>query len=132
MRNAKYLFFWIVILVGCATAALSKQGYAFHRGKRRTTIEELRGGSDEKSDANEKPEHVNVNVFTATGSRRLDQKCSFKVIYEELALDGVKDQIEKYFPGSPPASVQRIFYGTEFISNNEALQEYIREDEYPR
>jgi hypothetical protein len=63
---------------------------------------------------------INVVVSTSVGSNFLDKKKKLALNANSTIID-LKNQINNKFPGSPPQDLQRIFFGSQQVLNNQSL-----------
>jgi hypothetical protein len=64
---------------------------------------------------------INVLVSTSIGSDFLDKKKKFS-LHKNATVYDLKQQIASKFPGSPPETLQRLFFGVREIHGHEVLQ----------
>mmetsp|Transcript_5395 Transcript_5395/g.15983 ORF Transcript_5395/g.15983 Transcript_5395/m.15983 type:complete len:381 (+) Transcript_5395:1082-2224(+) len=71
---------------------------------------------------------MQLRVQTAVGSRFLDKKADLDV-EDDATIADVKRLLEARFPGAPPASVQRLFFGSRLLRDDEAAASIAEDDE---
>lgn len=64
-------------------------------------------------------ECIELRVATLTGSRYLDKRVDVEI---EGTVGDLKSLLAEKFPGNPPASLQRLFYGSQLLDDDESLE----------
>ncbi len=73
---------------------------------------------------------VTILVSTSFGTPFLDKKKKLQA-QRSLTVRDLKTQIEQKFPGLPPSGLQRLFYGSRLLSDNETIGEVMAESQLP-
>lgn len=85
----------------------------------------IRGGSTMSADSSSSSGAVaastsTVVVSTSLGSLFLDKKKKL-TLPSNSTIGQLKEQLQVKFPGSPPSSLQRLFFGNRLLANHEVL-----------
>ena len=82
----------------------------------------IRGGSSEieSSDSTVMPKECNVVIQSTLGSSFLDKKKRLTIPSNSTILE-LKQQLAHKFPGSPPVSLQRLFYGFKYLKDDDIV-----------
>lgn len=64
--------------------------------------------------------NISVTISTSIGSKIFDKKKTFSVP-RTFSVGEVKNEISKKYPGNPPKSLQRIFWGMQFLNDSVCL-----------
>eukprot|EP01040_Poterioochromonas_malhamensis_P004909 gene4909-5266_t len=77
----------------------------------------IRGGSTEIENREEKKENVNILVTTSIGTSFLDKKKKF-LLPSDTTVQDLKQMIHQKFPGTPPTSLQKLYYQSQLLAND--------------
>lgn len=75
------------------------------------------GGSTEIENREEKKENVNILVTTSIGTSFLDKKKKF-LLPSDTTVQDLKQMIHQKFPGTPPTSLQKLYYQSQLLAND--------------
>ena len=82
---------------------------------------QLRGGATAESSRSSR-KLLHVSVSSSLGTRWLDRHCTLHV-KPETTVKELKDSVATSFPGKPPATIQRLFFGTKLLKDEDRVDD---------